>query len=228
MEPDMFLVPESRVGQISGISYKNRLFFAMPYGSSATTNNRVYCYDFSVSNLAKRKIGAWVPFTGWNAEQFVIYEGDLYYGSSTPTGKVYKCMVDGVYNDDGEAINSYFWTKEFSGFKGDQQSHKDFRSLELYYEKSGDWFLNVGYRNDGQLGGDLSTQIDANPGGSLWGAMIWGVDSWGGGQKDAFDSISLGESRGRRIQFKFSNQNVVNQKFKITGYRFSYNVKGNR
>lgn len=228
IEPDMFAVPENMVQYISGISYKNRLFFAMPYGAGATYNNRVYCYDFTISNMAKRKIGAWIPFTGWNAEQFTIYEGDLYFGSSTPIGQVYKCMVEGVYNDAGSAINSYYWTKEFSGFEGDQQAQKDFRQLHLYYEKSGDWFFNVGYRNDGQLGGDLSTQVDSNPGGSLWGTMAWGIDSWGGGQKDAFDTLSLGESRGRRIQFKFSNQNVANQKFKVTGFRFSYNVKGNR
>jgi hypothetical protein len=137
-------------------------------------------------------------------------------------------MVDSVYNDAGTAINSYYWTKEFSGFKGDNELHKDFRSLHLYYEKSGDWYFNVGYRNDGTLGGDLSNQVDANPGGSLWGTMIWGIDTWGGGQKDAFETISLGESRGRRIQFKFSNQNTANRKFKVTGFRFSYNPKGNR
>lgn len=228
IEPDMFSVPENLVQYISGITYKNRLFFAMPYGSSATYNNRVYCYDFGISNLSKQKRGAWVPFTGWDAEQFTIYDGDLYFGSSTPIGKVYKCMIDGVYNDAGSAIDSYYWTKEFAGFKGDQELQKDFRSLHLYYEKSGDWFLNVGYRNDGTLGGDLTTAIDANPGGSLWGSMVWGRDSWGGGQKDGFDTIPLGQSRGRRIQFKFSNQNTVNQKFKITGFRFSYNVKGRR
>lgn len=228
IEPDMFLVPENQVGNISGVSYKNRLFFSMPVGVGSTTNNRVYCYDFGISNLSKKKQGAWVPFTGWNASQFCLYAGNLYYGSSAATGLVYKCMVDGVYADAGAAIDSYFWTKEFSGFNGDQDAHKDFRFLHLYYEKSGAWYLNIGYRNDGDMGSGTSTQIDANPGSSLWNSFVWGMTTWGGGQKDAFDTISLGESRGRRIQFKFSNQNVANQKFKVTGYRFSYNLKGRR
>lgn len=228
IQPDMFLCPETYIPKISGISYKSRLFFAMPYGSSATYNNRVYVYDFSISNLAKRKIGAWVPFTGWNAAQFTIYGGNLYYGSSTANGKVYRCMIDSVFNDAGSAINSYYWSKEFAGLTGDEDQHKDFRLLDLYYEKSGDWFMGAGYRNDGDLGDGNMIQIDADPGSSLWGTMVFGRDDWGGGQKDASEKFSLGQSRGKRIQFKFSNQNKADQKFKVTGFRFSYNVRGRR
>jgi len=38
----------------------------------------------------------------------------------------------------------------------------------------------------------------------------------------------LGAARGKRIQLYFSNQNTINQKFKIIGLNYSYNLKGRR
>jgi hypothetical protein len=228
IETDMFLVPGNMMNLISGYTWKNRIFYALCYGAGITANNRVYYYDFSPSNLKKQQQGAWVPFTGWNAAMFTEYGGSLYYGSSSANGKVYKCMVDGVYADEGSAINSYFWTKEFPGLPGDENQHKDFRRLDLYYGKLGDWYMDLGYRTDGDKGDGDRVQIDCNPGGSLWGAMVFGRDPWGGGDEDDIINQPLGIARGKRIQFKFSNQSVAGQAFRVSGYTFSYNRKGAR
>jgi hypothetical protein len=159
--------------------------------------------------------------------QFAIYGGNLYAASARANGFVYK-LEGGTYNDDGSAIDSYFWTKEYSGFKNEEAYFKDFRSLAALIENAGDWFMDLGYRTDSDTGGANTIQIDLDPGGSLWGTMVWGRDMWGGGSLQRELTQPLGSARGRRIQFRFSNQNVVNQRFKVHGMKFSYNLKGYR
>ena len=132
------------------------------------------------------------------------------------------------YSDDGAAIDSYFWTKEFPGNPGDEQIFKDLRYVNLLYEKAGNYYMDLIYRMDSDNGAGDRKQIYLNPGGSLWGTSIWGTSLWGGGNAVGEERIYLGQARGKRIQFKFSNQNTLNQKFKIIGLQFSYNKKGRR
>lgn len=227
IEPDMFLVQPAFAGNISGIVFKNKIYMALTYGSNQTTNNRVYVFDFSFTNLSKNQKGAWVPYTGWNAAQFTIYNGNLYFGSSLATGLVYQAETS-TYNDDGAAINSYYWTKEYSGNKGQENLAKDFRKARILIEKLGAYYMNFVYRMDSDRGVGTTAQIDLNPGSSLWGTLIWGLGAWGGGVDQEEVPQSLGQARGKRIQFMFSNQNTVNQGFKVHGMNFNYNVRGVR
>ena len=227
VEPDMFNVQVSYAGNFSAIVYKNRIYVALTYGSGQTTNNRVYVYDFSISNLARQQKGAWVPYTGWNAAQFCIYNGNLYFGTSTATGFVYQCET-GTYSDDGTAINSYFWTKEFSGVKGQENLFKDFRKARLLIEKAGAYYMTLAYRMDSDKGNGSSVQVDLNPGSTIWGTGMWGISLWGGGTDQEEKVVSLGQARGKRIQFMFSNQNTAGQRFKVHGLNFNYNVRGIR
>lgn len=228
IEPDMFLLQETYMPRASSVVYRNKVYFTFPYGEAQTTNNRIYVYDFGISNLAKKQQASWVPWTGMTAEQFAVYGGKLYYQNSTATGFVYEMLKEGQFSDDGAAINSYLWTKEFSGLPGDEQNFKDFRYTNILYEKSGDYFMDLTYRVDSDLGDGNTISVDLNPGGSLWGTMVWGRDNWGGGNENGEDRVYLGQLRGKRIQFKFSNQNTLNQKFKIIGQQFSYNRGGRR
>lgn len=227
VEPDMFLVQPAYAGNISAIVYKNKIYLAVTYGSNQTTNNRVYVYDFSISNLSKRQKGSWVPYTGWNVAQFCIYNGSLYFGSSTATGFVYQCETS-TYNDDGTAIDSYYWTKEYSGNKGHENFSKDFRKARLLVEKTGAYYMNLTYRVDSDKGSGTTLQLDLDPGSNLWGTLVFGVGVWGGGVDQEEIGISLGQARGKRIQYMFSNQNVANQRFKVHGMNFNYNIRGIR
>jgi hypothetical protein len=226
IEPDMFLIPESEVKNIEGMVYKNKAYFCVSYGASQTTNNRIYVFDFSISNLG-RKNPAWVPWTGLNANGFTIYDGDLYYGDSSGTGFVYK-MEDGTYNDDGNAIDSYLWTKEFSGFKGEEHLFKNFRKAHVLHENVGTYYMDMKYRADSDGGEGNAVAIDLDAGTATWGGMVYGVDIWGGGAVDDDVRVSLGKTSGKRIQFKFTNQNTADQKFTVKGLRFEYDIRGRR
>lgn len=228
IEPDVFLMQTAYINRISAITFKNKAYIAVTYGANQTTNNRIYVFDFSISNLSKSQEASWSPWTGLNAEQFTEYDGELYYQTSTATGFVYQMLREGVYSDDGTAINSYHWTKEYAGIKGDEQYYKDFIYANVLYEKSGAYYMQLNYKIDSDSGDGNYTLIDLNPGQSVWGTMIWGMDTWGGGYDNGEEKIFLGQLSGKRVQFRFSNRNTVNQKFKAIGLQFSYNRKGRR
>lgn len=229
IEPDIFDIQEPYAGNISAIVFKNKIWVTLTWGSGAQQNNRVYVYDFSIDNL-QRRTPAWVPFTfpaNKYPAQFTIYNGNLYYISSAATGFVYQADTTS-YNDDGAAIDSYVWTKEFSGLKEHENVFKDFRALMVLYEKSGDYFMGIRYRADSDSGDGDAVQVDLDPGSASWGFFNWGTGNWGGGNEQQEIRQYLGALRGRRVQFKFTNQNTVNQKFKVYGIKFAYNVKGPR
>jgi len=227
IEPDMFEVQEAFLGNVSAISFKSRLYFAVTYQSPNTQNNRIYVYDYGISNLSKSKRGAWVPYTGLNASQFAIYDGKLYYGESTATGLV-KQLETTSYNDNGAAINSYYETKEFSGRGNEEDLQKDFRTIQLLFDKPGDYFMTMRTKLDSDLGVGDPTTIDLSTPNDTWGNFLWGTGIWGSGKEFEDKRIFLGKKGGKRIAFRFDNQNVANQRFKVHGFRFTYNIKGKR
>lgn len=227
VEPDMFDVQEAYVGNISSIVFQNKAYITLTKDSPNTTNNYIYVMDFSIDNISKSQKEAWSPWSGLNAAQFVIHNGALYYGTSTATGFVYQENV-GVYTDDGSAINSYYWTKEFSGEKIDTSFNKDFRYTNLLIDLAGDYFMDVGIKVDSDSGSGTNYQVNLDPDGSLWGAMVWGSDTWGGGSNQKDIRLYLAGSRGKRIQYKFSNRNLAGQRFKVHWQNFTYNLKGPR
>jgi hypothetical protein len=227
VEPDMFDVQEPYIGNISSVVFKNKAYIALTKDSPNTTNNRVYVMDFSISNLSKNQQEAWVPWTGLNAAQFTIYDGSLYFGSSTDVGYLYK-IDESVYSDDGSAINSYFWTKEFTGTKDEASYQKDFRYSNLLVDLAGAYYMGVAVRTDSDSGDGTNYQIDLDPNASVWGTMVWGRDTWGGGANQQDVRLFLAGARGKRVQYKFSNQNTAGQRFKIHWQNFTYNLKGPR
>lgn len=226
IEPDMFLVQETYIGNISSFVYKNKAYIAVTYDSGNTTNNRIYLFDFSKSNLSKSQKFSWAPLTGLSPAQFTVYGGSLYYGSSSTDGFIYKLETTS-YNDNSSAINSYYWTKEFSGQKGHEMLPKDFRKVKILADLSGAFYMNLTWKVDSDKGAGTTKQVYLNPGGAVWGTMRWGIDLWGGGKNQFEFEIPLGQTQGKRIQFKFDNQNTTNQRFKIHRMTFMYNVRGN-
>jgi hypothetical protein len=227
IEPDMFQVSESALAKIQAITFKNKAYIAVPFGSGQTTNNRIYIADFSSSNMAKRQEIAWSPVSGLSAACFTIYDGKLYFGSSTANGFVYQLEVASTYADDGSAINSYFWTKEFSGLPGHENYEKVFRSVKLLVENVGNYFMNVTVRTNSDTGDGVTYQINTDPGSSTWNSLIWGSGVWGGGTSQEEKTLRFG-ALGKRIQLRFSNQNTAGQRFKVHGVNITYNIKGKR
>jgi len=227
IEPNMFTIQEDYVGNIYGIVYNNVAYFSVTNGTSQTTNNKIWVYEFDLDNLSKSQQASWNPDTGINANGFTIYDGNMYFISSTANGFVYQNEVTDQYNDDGVAIDSYYWTKEIA-VSGENATFNDYRYVKMLVDQAGDYSMDLGYRVDSDSGDGDIQEVNLDPGGSLWGTMVWGVDLWGGGSDQDDKKLFLGNKRGERIQFKFSNQNVLNQRFKVHGMKFFYNAKAFR
>lgn len=227
IEPLMFDVQEAYRANISGMMFKNKAYITLTHGSNNTQNNRVYQVDFSRSRIKRGQKESWFPWTGFNAAQFTIYDGGLYFLSSAAVGFVYE-MEDNTFTDSGSAIDSYFWTKEFSGQETEYNVTKDFRWANVLVEKLGLYYMDLGYRVDSDSSEGTTTQVSLDPGGSVWGVMTWGTDVWGGGASQEDKKVFLGGVRGKRIQFMFSNQNTASQRFKVHGLNFTYIVRGVR
>jgi hypothetical protein len=227
IEPDMFDVQEGQLDNIVSKVYKNKAYISVTKGAGNTANNRIYVFDFSLGRLKENKQPSWVPWTGINTNALAILDGTLYAADSGATGFVRQLNTT-TYNDDSTAIDSYFWTKEFSGMKGEENLAKDFRFANVFYERAGSYDMDFTARVDSSSGSGFTDQINLDPGGSNWGTLVWGRDNWDPGQGSGETKKSLGAFRGRRIQFKFSNQNTADQRFKIYGLNFLYNNKGLR
>ncbi len=226
IEPDMLLIQEAYAGLISSYVFKNKAYVAVPYGISATNNTRAYVFDFSHSNITDQEY-SWEPVTGVTPAQFTAYGGKLYYLDAAATGLVYQ-METTAYTDNGTAVNSYLWTKEFSGLPGHENLQKDFRKVKLLVDLSGGYFMNLTYRTDSDTGAGTTVQVSLDPGSALWGTLVWGSGVWGAGRAQQEITVYLGQTTGKRIQFQLSNQNKPSQYFKVHGLNFTYNIRGKR
>ena len=226
IKSDMELFNPTYLGNVTSIVHEQRAYIAYTVTGQAK-NTKMYLMDFSDEHLNKKQTITWVPWTGLNISQFCIYGGNLYYGTSDSVGYVYK-MNNGTYVDGSTAIDSYIWTKEFAGLPGHESWHKDFRFLNLLYDLGGSWLNGITTRVDSDMGDGVTETIDCDPGTILWGAFSWGLANWEAGRTERDLKKPLGQFRGKRIQFKFSNLNIKNTKFKVVGLSLTYNLKGRR
>lgn len=229
IEPEIFNLNASYIHLSAGIDYKNKIWMSVP-GSNQTVNTLIYQFDYLRREKSSTKGGSWVPFTmpvGFTA--FTIYGGLLYGQSSTANGFVYLMENGGVFNDDGTAIDSYWLSKEFTGHPQHLENQKDFRFSNFVVEALGNYYMSVRRIIDGDTSLGVESTVNLSPGGSLWGAMVWGVDPWGGAKERTKVTLYFGTASGKRLQIRFDNQNTVNQGFHVYGSAsFSYNVRGKR
>jgi len=227
IEPDLLDVVSSQVPSIVSIVYQNKAYIALTK-TTGSINNRIYVFDFSIEGLSKKQKYSWAPWSGLSVADFTIYNNTLYYADDNATGLVFE-MNTTSYNDNGSAINSYFYTKEFGGRPGDENFTKDFRWLHLFYKLAGEWYLTINRLLDSDSedgpGSQLWLSDDSQ---SIWDTSVWDFDVWSSAKTNRDTKIPLGGLRGKRIQFKFSNGNVADQYFKIVGLNLEYNLRGRR
>jgi hypothetical protein len=228
IEPDWLDLRDSLLDSSAAANYDNKLWFAVPKGSNATANNRIYVYDYVRASNQGNDItgGAWTRLSGPSASCFSMYDGDLYAGSAARDGIVYKMNTG--RNHDGSPIDSYYYTVWLWGEDGHKDNTKVWRHLLLWVETSGEWNLNVEYWVDFEQAAGESDVIDLSSGGYAWNtSMIWGETPFGGGNNKKLMKIILKGAVGKTIQFKFST-NTADQHFKIHEMHLNYNLRSIR
>jgi hypothetical protein len=242
IEKTMLLVNEDLVEGIVSQVYERKAYISIPLNilnsdltiTDATSNNRILVFDFSLGRLDRKQEASWSLWDNCKFSCFTNYrhssrdETQIFAGSVLNDGWVRELNVENIYKDDGAtAINSYYYTKRFAGNKMDENFHKDFRyALILHEISSTDQDMNFTYIVDGQSTG--STNVLALTGGAVWGSVNWNEFQWSPGNGSREQRTYISPTYGKRIQFKFDNQNTANYHFKIYGFNFVYNVKGLR
>ncbi len=100
---------------------RQRVYIAIPFGSSATANNRVLTLDYTEGFGDSTQTGVgrkWSPWAiGCNSMNMILrFDGtqQLWLGNNASNGKIYQLDSTGsVFSDDGAAINSY-WQSGFA------------------------------------------------------------------------------------------------------------------
>ena len=225
IEPDVFDINESLIEGCAAIQYKNKIWLAVPKGSTSTANNYVYQYDFVRASSESRQIGAWGRFDSLNINDFTVHDGELYGGSSLEDGFVYK--LDTGTSDNGSAIDSYYKTAEISGLPEHRDHTKVWRYVFLTVDTPGNWNMSMNYIVDARNESGTLVSVNLDDQGNDWGSMVWGSDIWGGELTRDRKRIILKNAVSKTIQLKFST-NTADQYWKVHEIQFVYNLRSRR
>lgn len=214
----------------SATIYKNMYIISFPYGGTAVQNNRTMVYNIVNKNWSPPWTGAFGNIASYVVGDIAGKDDDLLYaGTSTQTGKIYKWPGAG-YNDDGQAIDSYFITAPLDGEMPESKKRWDqfFTEVEL----TGDWDLYCWYRKklyeDITLGWNQKL-IDLDPGYSTaggelpsFGPTVLGFGDGVGFGSETSSEAMLVDTKGRKLsarshylQFKVGNNAQYNEHFKV-------------
>jgi hypothetical protein len=226
IEPDIYALAVAYLSAATAITWKNKVWFSVPYGASQPSNNRVYQYDYVRGRgVESRDLGAWSRFDNHDISEFAVHDGNLYGGSSKQDGFVYK--LDTGYNDAGDAIESYFKTMPITGMPEHQSHTKVWRFAYITVECSGEWMMTLSYSNDFKDETGNTAKIDLDPESSLWDSAVVGVDKWGPGYFQKRVKVTFRGSTSKALQLKFST-NTADQYFKVHKVEVYYNLRGMR
>ena len=217
----------SLLSKSASITYDNKVWVALPVGSTASTNNKLYVFDFIRADTTK--LGVWTKLSAPAVNNFAVSDGTLYGGGYD--GYVYT--LDKGTTLDGIAVAPYYWTAAISSavsFGGYNVDHRDntkvFRILYITHECSGNWNLYVDWVVD--FGGATQTgTVPLSGGGIMWGTFLWGIGTWGGGVTSKRSRLIFPNAVGKIIKFKFYVTGV-NQTFKIKELELEYNLRSRR
>lgn len=223
IEPDIQTFKKSLLNGTAGVDFENRMYFAVPSTGSSTENDKLYVYDYVRLSTSSRKLGAWVPFTDHNINNFAIHDDTLFGGSSTANGAIYK--LQDTRNFNGAAIHSIFTTAPFKGSKAQENRKKVFRHAYIWMDTSGDWDVAVSpivdFDEDGASAINVNLAADNS---ALWDTAIWDSDVWANNIARKRFRIDM-NLIGFFLQLKFRT-NTISQYFKMSRIQLFYNLKG--
>lgn len=129
--------------------------------------------------------GAWCRFTGWPANCFEVFQGDLYYGGNGVVCKAWDTLGDNSTNITGDVLQAY----SYFGSKG---RLKQFKMARPIFGSNGSPAITIGMNLDFE---------DREPTASLsfspsiygtWDTGEWDTDIWGGGLAQILQWLTLG------------------------------------
>jgi len=215
----------SRGGQLAScwLPALNQYIVSIPYGTGATTNNRIYVCTFS-------KAGYKWAWYDWAVNDFRLLHNSgqpiPYFVESGATGYCYRALYTEL--DNASAIRSQAKSKWLSP--------RDFNvteeELQLEYIKltvaaEGNWDMRFGYELNFEQAGRMYT-VNQFAGGDLIGStFIIGSSKIGGGNSDVFAKRYFRGVNFHHIRFVAEN-NYASQPFTVKSIEIGVKTKGEK
>lgn len=148
---------------------------------------------------------AWCKFTGWDAEDFAVYDGELYYTDGTV---VNKAWVEG--SRDGTA-NIVAYGKPAFNYFGKLGSQKLIKLFRPVLDVNGPLGFLAGIDTDFRETNLTGTVYYTPYSTSQWGTGVWGVALWGSGGQVTRQWTSPRNSPGYAAvgKIKIANQDLT-------------------
>lgn len=130
--------------------------------------------------VANARTGRWCEFTGWDAKSLIIFQGRLLWGSEG--GKVIQGYSTGL--DQGTP-----YTGVYVPLFDDLRSAAMLKRVSLaraVLRSSASIIAQISVQTDYSVSLPPAPNAQLNPGGSVWGAAVWGSPTaiWGGSSSD--------------------------------------------
>lgn len=187
-----------------GVSYRvasgvidHRYFLCAGFSATATANDKC---------LVLQKNNEWVYWVGPSLASMERFNEQLIAGDGSTSGKVWELLQDDVYQDDGDAIDAYWVSKDFSLDRPFQE--KILHEVWIDAARVSASTMTVGYAVN--KGTDFVSK--SFPLGDVSNYMIKRV------------SLAAGYALGYYLKFKFSNS-TIDQFFRLNSYLFLTETK---
>ena len=227
IEPTILGLNNSAIPKAAAINFNNKIFIAVPSGSTQLTNNKILIFDFMIASQPDHVKGAWFMMDSPSVNCFASHAGVMVAGSSKNDGQVYQLLTG--TNASGSIINTTYTTPEIVGDEKYRDYTKVWRSLDVTYENT-NATLWIKYINDAKIENGQIDSINMAGVYSFWGGGTWnntGSYTWGAGANRSTTRIILQGSVSRKIQFVFYT-NTLNSTFTIHEVVLRYTIKGAR
>jgi hypothetical protein len=183
-------------------------WYLMAYSESGNTeNNKVLCFDLrnmTVGGIWDWDINALNTITSGNIEYIIGADNDGYWN-----------IYDSGTNDNGAAIDSYFYTKTYDG--NEPFTDKGFKAINWQHEYKGNYALGYTIIYD-FINDYAGSYVPTNMGlGGRLGTFILGINKVGASSGSVIAGREI-KGRGKTAQIKISNGGL-DETFEI--YRLS-------
>lgn len=166
---------ETQLNKTVAVLYENRVYFAVPEGTS-TYNNLVLIADTTIVKEKPFNPHPWVVYTGWEVSSFWVHASsstpELFMGHSND-GIVLKGEVG---SSDNDAAIDFDYISAMVNLRA-PDIRKTARFIYVTGETTGDYDVSVSTSTDGNTFTEAGLLNLSS--GALWNSGVWGTSTWG-------------------------------------------------
>jgi len=190
-----------------------------PLNNAVIVNVPTYIGTAADQYIMNTVTQSWCRFQGWNAACFLVWKGNLYYGSETTVVQAWTTNSDDGNYITGTALTAYsYLTPSYAPFMN-QTGLKHFKLIRPVLLINGAFDLYIGVNVDFNDSQDYSIASAAQASGSLWDTALWDTGIYGSGPVTSKDWNSIQVNDGYAVAAKMQiRSKIANVKWQSTDF----------